>query len=80
MYPHQIEGFNLHLRSCPRFDTPWYLHLPLLRHRHPVTDDGVLALQMIESGEVIAVDDFDFLRRAAFGEDLDGLDGFFVLG
>lgn len=34
---------------------------------------------MIEGGEVIAIDDSDFLGRAAFGEDLNGLDGFLVL-
>jgi hypothetical protein len=35
---------------------------------------------MIESGEVVTVDDFDFLGSAAFGEDLDGFNGFLVLG
>lgn len=80
VYPHEVEGFNFHFRSRGRFDTPWYFHLSLLRRRRPVANDGVLALEVIEGGKVVAVDDFYFLRGASLGENLYGLDGFLELG
>lgn len=80
MNPRQVQRFNNNFRRRARFKTLWYFHDPLLRSRNPVADDGVLAPQMVEGGEVVTVDDFYFLGRTTLGEDLDRLDGFLVLG
>lgn len=80
VYPRQVEGFDFQFRSGARFDTPWNFHDLLLRLLNPVADDGVLALEVVKGDKVVAVDDFDFLGRAALKEDLHRLDGLLILG